>query len=44
MPKNRAGAAKAMKYLIEKGADVNKGAPNGVGRNLHTLRFRDTTK
>ena len=31
MPKNREGAAKAMKFVIEKGADVNMGAPNGVG-------------
>ena len=37
MANNRAGAAEAMKYVLEKGADANAGAPNGVGRNLHRL-------
>ena len=40
MPKNREGAAKAMKYVIEQGADVNFGAPNGVckGPSIYDVR------
>ena len=41
MPNDRAGAAKAMKYVIEQGADVNGGAPNGVGEViLYWLRSK----
>ena len=45
---NPEGAAKSMKYVIEQGADVNFGAPNGVSRSIlqcysysHSQGFKD---
>ena len=39
MPNDRAGAAKAMKYVIEQGADVNGGAPNGASCGIQIDPF-----
>ena len=35
---NPEGAAKSMKYVIEQGADVNFGAPNGVCKTSFMIR------